>query len=280
MRDPVYRSALTALLETGPRKHAATLLGPMADPVKPFDTVRRRARRYTPAFLMKCLLRFLVASLILFAAARPAATQEVDAARYAVTYVEVGPSSAARAVEAFRRYRDGSAKESGFVMAQLLEQTGRAGRFVILETWRDQSAFDAHQAAATTTEFRSALAPLRLGIYDQRPYKTLTAAASVPRVSRDAVIVVAHVDIGGGAKIDVPASFQRLADATRKEPGNRRFEVWQHTARANHFTVVEAWESARALEQHEAAAHTKQYREDVQPATGSPIDERLYRAIE
>jgi quinol monooxygenase YgiN len=226
-------------------------------------------------------LRLLVASLIVFAAVRPTAAQEVDAARYAVTYVEVGPSSAARAVEAFRRYRAGSAKESGFVLAQLLEQAGRAGHFVILETWRDQASFDAHQAATTTTEFRSALAPLRLGIYDQRPYKTLTAApASVPRVARDAVLVVAHVDIGGGAKIDVPAAFQRLADATRKESGNRRFEVWQHTARANHFTVVEAWESARALEQHEAAAHTKQYREDVQPATGSPIDERLYTLVE
>ena len=225
-------------------------------------------------------LRLLVASLLVLAASGPAAAQDGDALRYAVAYVEVGPSSAARAVEAFRRYRDGSAREPGFVAAQLLEQSGRAGRFVILETWKDQASFDAHQTAAPTTQFRGALAPLQLGMYDQRPYKTLTTAASSRGLSRDAVLVVAHVDIGGGVKLDVPAAFQRLAGDTRKEPGNLRYEVWQHTARANHFTVVEAWENTRALDQHEAAAHTRRYREEVQPATGSPIDERVYKLVE
>jgi quinol monooxygenase YgiN len=206
--------------------------------------------------------------------------QETDATRYAVTYVEVGPASAARAVEAFRVYRDSSAREPGFVAGQLLEQVGRAGRFVILETWRDQASFDAHQAAAAATQFRSALAPIRLGIYDQRPYKTLTAASAPARASKDGVLVVAHVDIGGGASVDVPAAFRRLADATRKEAGNLRFEVWQHTVRGNHFTVLEAWENPAALDRHAAAAHTRQYREEVQPATGSPIDERLFRMVE
>jgi quinol monooxygenase YgiN len=121
---------------------------------------------------------------------------------------------------------------------------------------------------------------MRLSTYDQRPYKSLTVASSAARLPRDAVVVVAHVDIGGGASLDVPAAFRRLADATRKEAGSLRFEVLQHTARANHFTVVEAWDSPRALDQHAAAAHTKQYREEVQPATGSPIDERLYKLVE
>ena len=32
--------------------------------------------------------------------------------------------------------------------------------------------------------------------------------------------------------------------------------------RANHFTVVEAWQNQKALDDHAAAAHTRQYRDD------------------
>ena len=31
---------------------------------------------------------------------------------------------------------------------------------------------------------------------------------------------------------------------------------------------------------HVAAAHTRQYRDEVQPMTGSPLDERTYKTIE
>jgi quinol monooxygenase YgiN len=217
---------------------------------------------------------------IAVASVAPGAAQDADPTRYAVTYVDVVPSSASRAVDAFRRYRDASARETGFVKAQLLEQSDRPGRFVILETWKDQPSFDAHQGSGATTQFRSALDPVRLSTYDQRPYKTLTVGSSAGGVPRDSVVVVAHVDIGGGTSLDVPAAFRRFADATRKERGSLRFEVLQHVMRANHFTVVEVWESARALDAHAAAPHTKQYRDEVQPATGSPLDERLYKVIE
>jgi quinol monooxygenase YgiN len=78
----------------------------------------------------------------------------------------------------------------------------------------------------------------------------------------------------------VPVILRRLADASRKEPGNLRFDVVQHTMRANHFTVVEAWRDQQALEAHVAAAHTKQYRDELQPLTGSPLDERVYAMIQ
>jgi quinol monooxygenase YgiN len=97
---------------------------------------------------------------------------------------------------------------------------------------------------------------------------------------RNAVAVVSHVDIGGGPQMDVPAMLRKLTDASRAEQGSLRFDVLQHTARANHFTVVEVWADQQALDRHAAAAHTKQYRDDVQPGTGSPLDERAYRRVE
>jgi quinol monooxygenase YgiN len=229
---------------------------------------------------MRYVRTTLILALGLLGARGAAGAQEVDAARYAVTYVEVAPSNGARMVEAFRRYRDASSKEGGFAKAELFEQTGWAGRFVIIETWKDQASFDGHQSAASATQFRNALQPMRLSIYDQRPYRLVGGGSGGSAVPRNAIYVIAHVDIGGGGMIDAVAALKQLADASRKERGSLRFEVLQHAMRANHFTVVEVWDSQQALEQHAAAAHTRQYREDVQPATGSPLDERLFKAIE
>ncbi len=74
--------------------------------------------------------------------------------------------------------------------------------------------------------------------------------------------------------------LRSLAEASRKEPGNLRFDIVQHSMRANHFTVIEGWRNQQALDAHVAAAHTKTYRDAIQPMTGSPLDERVYKAIE
>jgi quinol monooxygenase YgiN len=205
--------------------------------------------------------------------------QAADAARYAVAYVEIEPAAAARMVAAFRQYRDASRGETGYVRFELFEQAGRPAHYSIIETWSDQGALDAHQKAASATQFRNALQSIRLSGYDERPYKPLavaTPAAGGPA----ALAVVSHVDIGGGGQFDAPAVLRRLAEASRMERGCLRFDVVQHTVRANHFTVIELWDSQQALDRHAAAPHTKQYRDELQPATGSPLDERVYKPVE
>jgi quinol monooxygenase YgiN len=206
--------------------------------------------------------------------------QSADTARYAVAYVEVTPAGVAQAAMAFRTYRQSAAGEAGFASFELFEQIGRPGHLAIIEGWRDQAAFDAHQAAASLATLKNALQPIRTTGYDQRPYKPLTLAPAKEPAGKNAIVVVSHVDIGGGGQVDVPAMLRRLADASRVEPGCLRFDVTQHTARANHFTVVEIWADQQALDRHAAAAHTKQYRDEVQPVSGSPLDERVYRRLE
>ena len=222
-------------------------------------------------------------ALAALAALAPAATihaQGADTARYAVAYVEVTPTGVPQATKAFQAYRQALTGEIGFAGFDLFEQLGRPGHFALIETWRDQAALDAHQATASVTTLKGALQPIRVSGYDQRPYRTLTVAPARATPGRNAVVVVSHVDIGGGGQVDVPAMLRKLAEASRAEPGNLRFDVTQHTARANHFTVVEVWADQQALDRHAAAAHTKQYRDDVQPGTGSPLDERAYRRVE
>jgi quinol monooxygenase YgiN len=128
-------------------------------------------------------------------------------------------------------------------------------------------------------ELLSRLQPIRVSDYDQRPYKTLVLGRSSAAPGDRAVYVLAHVDIGGPQN-DAPGLLKRLAEASRKDEGNLRFDVLQHSARANHFTIVESWQSQKALDAHAAAPHTRKYRDELQPMTGSPLDERVYKAVE
>jgi quinol monooxygenase YgiN len=222
---------------------------------------------------MQLRLLFLIATVILGAQA-PA-----DTTFFAVTYVEVMPASKATAVAAFRQYRDISRKEEGFVRMELFEQDGRQGHLTLIETWGNQRAFEAHTAAAHTKEWRSKLDPIRLSDYDQRPYKTLSVGPAGSASTNRATFVIAHVDIGGqGTK--APELLRQLAEASRKETGNQRFDVLQHAMRGNHFTVIEAWQNDKSLETHAAATHTRQYRDAVGPIAGSPLDQRIYKVLE
>lgn len=200
-----------------------------------------------------------------------------DTVFYAVSYVETMAPAAKTARASLEQYRDASRKQDGLVRVEIFEQIGRPGHFAVVETWRDPKAFDARDVAAQK-QLLGALQPIRVSDYDQRPYKTLTAAPGSASTGRQAVYVVAHVDVSQSPL--VPPMLRRLAEASRQEAGNLRFDVLQHTMRANHFTVIEGWQNQQALDSHVAAAHTRQYRDEVQPMTGSPLDERVYTLVQ
>jgi quinol monooxygenase YgiN/beta-lactamase superfamily II metal-dependent hydrolase len=206
------------------------------------------------------------------AASQPPAA---DSTFYAVSYVEVMASATAKAAAALKQYREANRARAGFVRVDLFEQIGRPGHFVVFEVWRDQAAFDAR--GASQQQLNDALAPIRISGYDQRPYKTI-AVGPAPMPNARAVSVVSHVDVTPDPK--VAGMLRRLAEASRMEDGNLRFDVVQHLMRANHFTVIETWRDQKALDAHVAAAPARQYRDEIQPMTGSPLDERTYKAIE
>jgi quinol monooxygenase YgiN len=201
-----------------------------------------------------------------------------ETAVYAVAYVDVMPSGRAAAVAALKAYRDASARDTGHIRIDVFDQVGRPAHFVVVEAWRDQAALDGHGGSAAAKQFHQAIDKIRVSGYDERPYKSFNVAA--PRAG-GAVHVVSHVDIAGAGNLaGAPPMLQKLAEASRAEQGNLRFDVLQHVMRANHFTVVESWANQAALDAHAAAAHTRQYRDVLQPMAGSPLDERVYSAVD
>jgi autoinducer 2-degrading protein len=226
-------------------------------------------RKDTPMGLLTSIL-----TLFLLGAQAPA-----DTTFYSLAYVDIAPASRASAVAALKQYRDASRKDDGFVRFEFFEQAGRPAHFSIIETWANNKAFDAHTAASHTKEFRSKIDSMRLSEFDQRPYKTLSLGPPPNPASDRGNFVITHVDIGGQGT-NAAELLKRLAEASRKEEGNLRFDVLQHTMRANHFTVIESWQNAKAVDAHAAAVHTKEYRNNLAPISGSPLDERFYKAVE
>jgi quinol monooxygenase YgiN len=224
---------------------------------------------------MPRLLAAVACSLALIAPAALRAQAPPDTTFYAVAYLETGASAARAASAALRAYRDATAKQDGCSAVDAFEQIGRPGHWVLVETWRDQKAFDARDATVQQ-RLLDAIKDIRVSGFDQRLYKPVAAAPARTAGTANAVSVISHVDVTPNPA--VAPMLARLAADSRQEPGNLRFDVLQHTMRGNHFTVIETWRDQAALDGHVVAAHTKKYRDQVLPLTGSPLDERVFKA--
>jgi quinol monooxygenase YgiN len=107
----------------------------------------------------------------------------------------------------------------------------------------------------------------------------VVALAQEP-VAHDRIYVVTHADLLGP---NMPAGkklLQQYVADSRKDKGCLRIEVYEQVSRLNHHMIVEVWESQQAFDAHLAAAHTVQFRHELDPMLGSPYDERLHHLLE
>jgi quinol monooxygenase YgiN len=88
--------------------------------------------------------------------------------------------------------------------------------------------------------------------------------------------VVTYVDVFPNFAEDTLKAMRQFAADSRKDPGSVRFEFLRDVERTNHFSIVEVWQNRQAYEAHLNQAHSKSFREKIQPGLGSPFDERLY----
>ena len=91
--------------------------------------------------------------------------------------------------------------------------------------------------------------------------------------------VVTYVDVYPNFAADTAKLLQLFAADNRKDAGFVRFEALRDVARANHFAIVEVWQSKQAYEAHLSAPHTNAFRDQLQAGLGSPFDERLYNGL-
>ena len=214
------------------------------------------------------------------APAQATAPSPVAGPIYVVMYVEVMPTASAAGAAVLRAYREAVRREDGNLRCEIVERIGQPNQFVMLLVWRDQKAFDANAARASTTEMREKIAAIRNAPTDDRVHVGLATGPLDVRAPKEAIYVVTHVDVIPPRKDDGVVALRRLAEDILKDDGNLRFEVVQQVNRPNHFTVVEIWSSARQMEAHSMAASTRRFRDALAPITGALYDERMYRALD
>ena len=117
------------------------------------------------------------------------------------------------------------------------------------------------------------------------PLFLLALLAPSPRVAAQQnagkqLYVVTYVDVFPNFAAETGKQMQQFAEDSRKDPGCVRFEVMRDVERTNHFTIVEVWQNRQAYDAHLGLAHTKTFREKIQPGLGSPFDERLYYMLQ
>ena len=100
-------------------------------------------------------------------------------------------------------------------------------------------------------------------------------AAAQPNAAKQ-LYVVTYIDVFPNFAAETSKALLQFAEDSRKDSGCVRFEVMRDVERTNHFTIVEVWKDRPAYDAHIGLAHTKTFREKIQPGLGSPFDERLY----
>jgi len=230
-----------------------------------------------------CLaLRVVVALLLLpLAGITDARAQDAaDPTVYVVTYIDVAPATRNSDAGFLRQLVTASRKEPGVLRYDAFQRSAPSNQFAIVEIWKDQQSYDAHAASTPVKTFRQQIEPHLIASIDERPYVALAIGGNdAARFPAGAMIAVSHVDVIPPKKDDGIAALKTLANPTRKDNGNLRFDVYQQKSRPNHFTVLEAWRDQKAAEAHEIAAHTKEFRRALGTATGALYDQRWYRAL-
>jgi len=221
----------------------------------------------------------LLFAMALLPALGAAARAEGAAPVHVATYIEIVAASVKDGVALLTQYRDASRKENGNMRAEVAREIGRPNRFVVLEVWKDQAAFEAHGKSASTSAFRDKLKTIHGAPHDERVHNTLNVGPNDAAGSKGAIIVVSHVDVPPPRKDECIAALNPLADASRKGGGSQRFEVVQQTSRPNHFTVIEAWKDRKAYDASRAADPQRAFRDKLGPMLGALYDERLYQNL-
>jgi quinol monooxygenase YgiN len=110
----------------------------------------------------------------------------------------------------------------------------------------------------------------------------LTPIVSMPRARAQdtAVYVVNYIDVAPATRGTAAGLLRQLANASRKDDGNQRFDILQRAAPSNQFAIVAVWKDQKANDAHLAAAHTREFRDKIKPYLISAIDDRTHTGME
>jgi quinol monooxygenase YgiN len=207
----------------------------------------------------------------------PAPAQTGEAV-YAVTYLDVSTNWVVQGMGLIKQHRDLSARQAGNLEFTVMQEASRPNRFVIVEGWKDQAAFAAHEKSADTARFDFTLGAIRNSPSNQHVLRNFATVPARTVPGGGAVHMVEHVDFSPAFGAAAPPLIRALAESSQKEEGVVRYDIYQEPPpHANHYSVVAVWANRSAYDLHETAAYTRQFRAaTVMPGRANLYDQRLY----
>jgi quinol monooxygenase YgiN len=236
--------------------------------------------------MRRCILLLLASVAYVGTMSLPANSQSPptpsvpEGPRYVVTYLEVSPTATADGTKAVRQFRDAVRAEPGNLRAEALQRLGQPYQLVLLEAWQDQTAADTHAHASSTLKLQEQIRAIQNAPADVRIHFPLSVGPLDAVHSGAAVAIVTHVDVIPPQRENATAVVKQLAEDSRRDGGNLRFEAVTQVNRQNHFTLIEVWRDRQSAEAHSMAVHTRTFREKLAPASGALYDERLYSVLD
>jgi quinol monooxygenase YgiN len=99
-------------------------------------------------------------------------------------------------------------------------------------------------------------------------------AQAPPPAPAPAEYAVTYLEVTPAAEGEAVKLIKQLAAASRKEPGNVRFDLLQRQDRKSHFALLEAWNDPKAREAHEAGSAMTDFRNKLKELRAGPYDMR------
>jgi len=214
-------------------------------------------------------------------AGAPAFAQSPGEAVYAVTYVGISTDWTLQGRGLLKQYRDQSLKEPGVLEFAVMQEASRPDQFMIVQGWKDEAAFKAHEKSSAASLFNFTLEAIRTYPPSQFVVRPFATAAAKPAPA-GAVHMIEHVDIIPPRLAEIQPALKALAQASQQEPRALRFDIYQVSApRTNHFAIIGAWADVMAYDAHEVSPQEKAFRAaTLAPLRGNLYDQRLYKDIQ
>src|SRR5947207_13298641 len=159
-----------------------------------------------------------------------------------ITSCDVADAATKPTADALRQFAAAARKEDGTPGFVALEEIARPARFATVEVWRDKPGLEAH--GASVAALRDKLQAAFASPFDIRINAGLSVAG--PAIGSEPgggnpVYVLTHVDVFPAGKDQTLELLKQLAEPSRKEAGNLRFDVLQPDGRANHRPLLQSW---------------------------------------
>src|ERR1700693_1445248 len=114
-------------------------------------------------------MRFLLVLVSLLVSGFAQAQEPV----HVITHIDLMPAGTATGVTLLKQFATATLKEKDCLRFEILQQDGRPNHLTLVATWKDKSAFDAHDSAPYTKEFREKMQPLIGSPWDERLHQII-----------------------------------------------------------------------------------------------------------